>query len=206
MPSAERGASTPSVLRSLLMPAVAMVALWCTATGCGTPVNMVDADALANVRRVAVLEFSGVATVDGAKPGDALAGAVVQAIRTELPHIEVVERARIAQLLEEAKFDSIGITDGVAKLGRVLGVDAVVLGDTLQYTHDNRKQSGVFSGGFASIYNVGASMRIVDVAKGRIIYARSAGVIRNDSFGPAVEQVAEALLLPLKLRGAGSRR
>lgn len=177
----------------------AAAVLAATAGGCGTPSVLGDRDALSRVKRVAVLEFSGMADVDGARPGDALANAVMQRIRLDVPSMEVVERDQIGKVLAEFKLDEIGLTDGVAKLGKRLNVQAVVLGDTLQYSHDNAGSKN------NPIYSVGAAMRIVDVEKGRVIYSKTASAVRYESFGPVLEDVAEALLRPLAdgLKGGG---
>jgi hypothetical protein len=160
--------------------------------GCAAPTNLLDADALSRVRRIAVLDFSGSAATEGARPGGAVAGAVLEEFRQSLPGIEIIERSELDKALTESKLSSLGLTaeSSAKELGAKLGVQAVVLGDTLQYTHD------LF--GKSEIYDVGAAMRIVDVATGQVIYSSTGHSRRYDSFGPATRDVARQLLSPLR--------
>lgn len=181
-------------------------AAW-SAGGCGQPTVLLNRDELTGLRRVAVLEFSGM-TAEGARPGDALANAVVKWIGLDLPgRLEVKERSQVEKVLDEWKAQEAGLTDGgVQKLGRQLGVDAVVLGDTLQYSKDKVYKRGVIGGRFVPFYNVGAGMRIVSVSDARVVYSCTAESLGQSSLTDAADDVARQLLAPLVIGLNGGRR
>jgi curli biogenesis system outer membrane secretion channel CsgG len=157
-------------------------------SGCAAPPPyLLDSDALAGVRRVAVLPFTGGPDYKGARPGDALAGAVTDQLPKDWSLIEVIERSEIDKVLDQSKLEAVGLTEaaGARELGEKLGVQAVILGDTLQYS-EHRGDC-----------NAGAAIRIVEVKTGRVIYSNTAHKYSKDSLSAAIGELSGELIRPL---------
>jgi curli biogenesis system outer membrane secretion channel CsgG len=160
-----------------------------TLSGCAViePPRLRDRDTLEKVRRVAVLPFTGGPDYKGARPGDALAGAVTDQLPKAWQRIEVIERSEIDKVLDQSKLEAVGLTEaaGTRELGEKLGVQAVVLGDTIQYM-----QAGKIS-------TVGAAIRVIDVKTGRVVYANVASVSSDQSISAANRALVAELIRPL---------
>lgn len=170
------------------LPWFAAVAGALAAAGCQTPPpHLPDYEALSQVRRVAVMPFTGGPDYKGARPGNALAGAVTDQLPKDWQIWEVIERSEIDKVLDQSKLAAVGLTEaaGTRELGEKLGVHAVVLGDTLQYTQDGK------------YCHAGASIRIVEVKTGRVIYAHTTDVTGTESLSAAVSELAGKLIRPL---------
>lgn len=102
-------------------------------TGCGAPQVVIKEDPIhARPIRVAVLPFE-----DGPRsPGS---GALVADLFTNrlltLPQYQVVERSQLEKVLSEQQLGRSGAIDlkTAAELGRLLGIDAIVVGRVVEY-------------------------------------------------------------------------
>lgn len=158
--------------------------------GCQAPAPLLTKEqqaAFASIKTVAVFPFSGGTSPQGARPGDAVAGALVEALRREAPQFTLLERTRIADLLAERRGAGGSSQEqeavGIAKL---LNVDAVIAGEVRQYSRDDDE------------YSVGASVRIIDVKTGRMFWSCSGDGSRKKSYTEAVKETVAKLVLPLK--------
>lgn len=140
----------------------------------------------AGVRRVAVVPFrdqAGRLTHSGAVVADRLTLHLVQR------EVEVVERVRLADVMGELKLGMTGALDGasVKRLGRVLGVDAIVSGTLIELV-DSR---------------VEAVTRLVEVETARVLAASSATLEKD--WAPDLAPREEAVLLPGAAEQAAAR-
>jgi hypothetical protein len=90
--------------------------------------------ALASIKRVAILDFTDAPGADAGYSGRVVAGVMTgQALR--VPSWQISERERIAQILEEQSFQRSSAVDvqTAVEIGRILGVDAVIVGTVSQY-------------------------------------------------------------------------
>jgi curli biogenesis system outer membrane secretion channel CsgG len=163
------------------------------AAGCAGPAPLLakaEVADLGSIRTVAVFPFSGGTSSEGARPGDAVAGALVEALRQEVPQFQLVERTRIADLLAERRGAAVTAQEketlGIAKL---LNVDAVVAGVIEQYAPYNDDKDE---------FSVGATIRIVDVRSGRVVWTGSGEGNRMPSYVEAVRETVRMMIRPLK--------
>jgi curli biogenesis system outer membrane secretion channel CsgG len=162
------------------------------AAGCAAPAPLLSPEqktAFSTIRTVAVFPFSGGSSSEGARPGDALSGALVEVLRMEVPQFQLVERTRIADLLAERRGSGAATQEketlGIAKL---LNVDAVVAGVIEQYSTNEKRDE----------YSVGATIRIVDVRSGRVVWTGRGHGVRKPNFTEAVRGTVNMMVVPLK--------
>jgi curli biogenesis system outer membrane secretion channel CsgG len=115
---------------------------------------------------VAVLDFEhaaaqqGVSNIFFQSAAPNLGKAVADLLVTRLVQnatVSVIERAALDKLLEEQNLSNSDRTDPLtaAKIGRVLGVDAMILGSITQYDYEDKMTGG--GGGFGSIIGRGST-------------------------------------------------
>ncbi len=77
----------------------------------------------------------------------------------------VVERTAVARILEEQKFGTTGMVDTatVTKIGKLLGVDGVVVGEVVAYKADKKV--------FGKEASVSVNIRLVSVESGKVIHS-----------------------------------
>ena len=120
----------------------------------------------AGKKRVAILDFdyatvhSGVAAIFGTNVdvGRGIADILVDRLVKDGTY-SVIERKALAKILAEQNFYNSDRADATsaAKIGRLLGVETIIIGSITQFGRDDRQQSvggGVFSGA-ASRYGLG---------------------------------------------------
>jgi curli biogenesis system outer membrane secretion channel CsgG len=142
-------------------------------------------------KRIAVLNFdfgtvqSGLAAIFGANVdvGSGIADLIVERL-VESGVYSVYERKSLDKILTEQNFSNSDRADAAsaAKIGRLLGVDAIVIGSVTQFGRDDKQTNigGGALGGIAGRYGlggvgrreakavVGISARIVDIDTGEI--------------------------------------
>ncbi|MBN1595737.1 hypothetical protein JW933_07420 [candidate division FCPU426 bacterium] len=136
--------------------------------GCGTRVLVQPSADMATYNRVAILPFetdSFLSTV-----GHQLADEILVRIMEKAPELEMVERSRIDTLIQEQNLNRDGYLnlESAIKVGRLLGVKAIVTGSTtvsigdIQPTslHPQRVATGA------------ATIRFIDTETGKIIWAK----------------------------------
>jgi curli biogenesis system outer membrane secretion channel CsgG len=110
---------------------------------------------------------------------------------------EMYERKKMDAILEEQKLGLTGLTtpESAAKMGKILGVQFVVIGSVNQF---GQKQEGGSAFGVtinSLVARVGADIRIVNVESGRIMAAES-GIGEESSTGISIDN---ASILPTNL-------
>ncbi|MDP3981336.1 MAG: DUF799 family lipoprotein [Chlamydiota bacterium] len=104
----------------------------------------------------------------------------------QLKRYIVFERVRIEDILQEQDFGVSGRveTSTAAQIGKIVGVDAVVLGNITQYGVEERYQA-VFGETLTYLATVAIDLRIVDVETGQVMLSASANGIstRDVMFG-----------------------
>ncbi|NLB35325.1 MAG: hypothetical protein GX817_05875 [Elusimicrobia bacterium] len=174
--------------------------------GCRPKVALLDGYDFGKIQRVGVIKFdsSRVSFGSGYDPGNAVADEFVfQFINRG---VRVIERSRIEQILQEQSLWKSGNLDPktVKGLGKLLGVDALIMGSVTKY-HPDRKEriyirdirGQVREEIFLVEAEVGISARMVDTETGEIIWA---GNYSYDSFyiDSAIRQAVSAILNSLK--------
>lgn len=145
----------------------------------------------ASVKKIAVLDFEDssvttsqtqqvVVTQGGVTAQQMERGKVGRAVSdmliTELVKdgtFKVIERSQLEKVLSEQKLSISGIVDpsDVAKLGKVLGVSAVIVGSVTQFGMD-RQTIGLFGIGIKkSTAKVAINARMIDTTSGEIFFA-----------------------------------
>lgn len=85
---------------------------------------------LVGVQKIAVVDFQGVN-----HSGSQIA-AVVQSLLLETKHFDLIERNQLNRIMDEQKLGMTGVMDDstAAKVGRLLGVNALILGEVTSYS------------------------------------------------------------------------
>ena len=113
----------------------------------------------------------------GDADNDALIEGVTGTIVDELKstaRFRLVERQRLKSILNELQLDMVGLIDDdeVRKVGKMLGVDALLFGNLSAVKHSQSKQSAFIARTEGTMSEVSLDARIVDVETGEI-YASS---------------------------------
>lgn len=178
----------PALAAVLLLASVAVDAAWLTPDSEFGRVSRDLAKAVekAGARRVAVVPFrdqAGRLTHSGAVVADRL---TLHLVRRD---VEVVERVRLSDVMSELKLGMTGALDGasVKRLGRVLGVDAIVTGTLIELVNSR----------------VEAVARLVEVETARVLAASSATLEKD--WAPDLAPREEAVILPGEAEQAAAR-
>lgn len=117
-----------------------LIAALILGAGCASSSVMSRTYDFAKVERVGIMRFND---KDNAVPGceDIFAREFMK------NGVRVVERARIKQVLDELKMSASGLTDpqNTQKLGKILGVNVLLMGDVTFYPSEKRKMDTVIT-------------------------------------------------------------
>jgi len=184
-----------TILASLFLP-VALAGI-----GCGGAAPIKNEEALNRIKTVAVFPFTAGPATQGAKPGDALAGAVIERIRLDMPQWKVIERSRVADLVAEMQGRSAGVLSDkdLAAVGKLLNAEAIVVGSVVEYSRDEPTKDN----GYPMDYTVGATIRIVSASDADVIWTGRADAAHYRNFSDAVLETARLLVYPLKPLAGG---
>lgn len=168
-----------------------------SAIGCNKPpVKLRHEAALSKIHTVAVMPFVDAPGEKAKGSGKVMVNAIISRLY-EFPEIRVVERGRIDALLAESDLSLTGFVDqnSAAQLGKMAGADAVIVGELMQY--EAQQNYGSVGLGYGQIkgstgatsytHRVGVSLRLVNVANGRIVYSKSGTGVDRDGFSEAAE-------------------
>jgi len=177
-----------------------------TAAGCGPKIAVSPGYNFRNIKRVGVLKFdsSQVQYFSAYDPGYTVADEFVLQLLSN--GIRVIERSRIEEILKEHRLWKSGNIDPstIKEMGKILGVDALVMGTVTRYIPDRKKRIYIEDDRgnlqeeiFLADAEVGISARMVDAVTGEVVWA---GSYAYDSFymGTAIRQTVSALLDSLK--------
>ncbi|OGF48759.1 MAG: hypothetical protein A2231_13280 [Candidatus Firestonebacteria bacterium RIFOXYA2_FULL_40_8] len=156
----------------------------------------------ANIKRVAILGFSS--HMDYRNSGDVVAdGFVLQLMNRGF---KVVERNKINSILSEQQLATMNKLDEetVKKVGKILGVDAILTGSVIKYIEDkktviyyNDKDGAPASQSNLQLAEISVSARLFDVETGEIVWSGS----DHDSgfeISDAIFGVAQSLVSSIK--------
>ena len=156
-------------------------------------------DALTKVRTLAVLPFQDAAGPKAKGSGKMLVGAITAEL-TACPGLKLVERSQLSKVISEEDLKDMLSASVAAKIGKKVGADTVIVGEVTQY--DAQKETSHLSiyavggGGTSTKYLVGLSIRAVNVADGRVIYARSGSGAKKSGFQDAATNAAKEAMKP----------
>lgn len=99
----------------------------------------------------------------------------------------IVERSQINQVLKEQKFQASELTnEQLAKVGRILGVESVLIG-TVNFLAEHKNPDGSMTGE----YNV--DIRAVDVESGEVVTTAGAAKSSGSTYRAMMEKIARQL-------------
>lgn len=161
----------------LLVVAITSLSAWGQAPQNRTPQNQAPQNQSPQKKRVAVFDFDNAAAQGGMTgpffeaKGPDIGKAAAELLITKLVqdgNASVIERNAIDKLLAEQNLTNSDRTDPLtaAKLGRVLGVDAIILGTITHYDYDDKITGGGGArfGGFG-----GSSMKLKHDIKAKVV-------------------------------------
>lgn len=143
----------------------------------------------AGVKKIAVLDFD--ASAISAKRGNGNVGrAVSDIIVTELVKdgtFKVVERNQLEKILSEQKLSMSGMVDpnAVARIGKVLGVSAVIVGSVTQFNVEQKTIGILMVGAKKNTASVAINARMIDTSTAEILFAAE-GKGEEEAYGVAV--------------------
>ncbi|HBB66989.1 MAG: hypothetical protein A2X28_08125 [Elusimicrobia bacterium GWA2_56_46] len=125
-------------------------------------------------RRIGVVEFANKTAYGQGRLGGAATDILVTEL-TKSGKFIVVERDRMEKIMEEQKFQSQGMTDPqtAAQVGRVLGLEAIVLGAVSQFGTKTEGSDYLISQTKKQVADVTVDIRLVDTQSGQVLMADS---------------------------------
>ena len=177
------------------MLAAAAVAL---TSGCGPEPDLLVKSRLGDVTLVAVLPFEDAPGPYGQHSGQATSGFVTSEL-TRGRRFRLVERSKLTAVMNEQQLQVAEVvdTDTAVKIGRMLGVHAVIVGSVSQYDMDKTTVYIHVVPIVSKEYKIGATIRMIDVTNGEVIYAHSACGSSGSDFTEAGRLAARQLIAPL---------
>lgn len=135
--------------------------------------------------KIAVMDFrAGVGVAEGEVQG--LSDMLINTLY-ESGKFSIVERSQIDQVLKEQKFQASELTyEQVAKVGRILGVKAVLVG-TVNFLAEHKNLDGSVTGE----YNV--DVRAVDVESGEVVTTAGAAKSSGSTYRAMMEKIGRQL-------------
>jgi len=162
-----------------------------------------DFDRLADVHRIAVLGFSDGPGQDGVNSGAAVSAMAIDRL-ARAKRFRMCEREKLSRVLAEMDLKAAAITDDAtaAKVGKMLGADAVLVGSVTQYDMDKTQLYIYIIPIVTRTFTVGVACRLVGVADGAVIYTCAAEGRHNGGFTEAsrhaLDLTLDALVKPPK--------
>ncbi len=179
--------------------------------GCeAPPIELPHQPVLRNVKTIAVVPLVDAPGGKAKGSGETVVGAVTEVLY-KVPGIRVVERRRLKSIIDEhdLKLSSLTENAAAARLGKLAGADAVLVGEVRQYEAqvDNRSLSIdiVRTSSTKHTHRVGLGVRVVNVTAcgeyrpGDVIYADGGQGVSRQGHSPAASAAAEKALKDLVL-------
>ena len=125
-------------------------------------------------RRIGVVEFENKSAYGQGRLGGAASDILVTELVKSGKFI-VVERDRMAKLLEEQKLQSQGSIDSATavKIGQFMGLEAIVVGSISQFGVKKEGSDYLITQSKQQVAEVAVDLRLIDVQSGQIILADS---------------------------------
>lgn len=166
--------------------------------GCAPQAELMDMERLTGVKRLAVLPFEDGPGYNAKNSGKAVTGFVTAELAKH-PKYRLLERSKLKTVIDEQDLQTTSLVDDqtAIRVGKILGVDGVVLGSVSEYEMDKTTAYIYVVPVVSREYRVGATLRIIDVRNSEVIYAHSASANSPGSFTEAGRRTAQTLLAPL---------
>jgi hypothetical protein len=166
--------------------------------GCADRDLVMDVQRCSQISRLAVLPFSDGPGASAVNSGPAVAGFVLERL-AQSGKYQLVERSRLKTILDEHDLEAADLIDPAtaAKVGKLAGVEAVVTGSVSQYDQDKSIVYIYIIPIITRSYRVGATIRIIDVDGGMIIYAKSASGSSSSNYTSAGKKAIDKAFKPL---------
>ena len=167
--------------------------------------EIINREQLSKVHSLAVLPFEDAPGLQGNNSGTAVAGFITTELARDKSY-RIVERSKLKTVLGEKDLQATDFVNSetAVRVGKMLGVEGVMVGSVSQYDMDKTTVYVHVVPVVSRDYKVGASIRIIDVSNGEIIYAHSASGKSANNFTEAGRQAARKLLGPICAGRAGS--
>ncbi len=125
-------------------------------------------------RRIGVVEFENKSAYGQGRLGGAASDILVTELVKSGKFI-VVERDRMAKILEEQKLQSGGLIDQATavKVGQVMGLEAIVVGSISQFGVKKEGSDYLITQSKSQVAEVAVDLRLIDVQSGQVILADS---------------------------------
>jgi curli biogenesis system outer membrane secretion channel CsgG len=148
---------------------------------------------------VAVLPFSDAPGAYSTNSGEAVSGFVTSEL-VSWGRYKVAERSSLGSVMSEQDLKSANLTDAdtAKRIGKLLGVDAIIVGSASQYDMDKTQVYIHVVPIVTKDYKVGVSVRMIDAANGQVLYAHSASGSSGNNFTEAGQRAAKMLLQPIR--------
>ena len=116
---------------------VLLAACLASVLGCAEAPELMNVQRLSEVRCLAVLPFEDGPGTQGRNSGRAVAGFLTSEL-TKCPKFRIIERSKLKSLMDEQDLQVTDIvdTETAVKVGKILGVDGIILGAVSQYDMD----------------------------------------------------------------------
>jgi curli biogenesis system outer membrane secretion channel CsgG len=157
-----------------------------------------DQQRCAAISRIAVLPFTDGPGDHAMNSGNAVAGFITERL-AQIGRFRLVERSQLKSIMDELDLQAADLIDPAtaAKVGKLAGVDAVVTGSVSQYDSDKTVVYLHVVPIVGWSYKIGATVRIVDVNGGAIVYSNSASGASASDFTEAGKQAVTKMVQPL---------
>lgn len=125
-------------------------------------------------RRIGVVEFENKSAYGQGRLGGAASDILVTELVKSGKFI-VVERDRMAKILEEQKLQGGGLIDSATavKIGQVMGLEAIVVGSVSQFGVKKEGSDYLITQSKRQVAEVAVDLRLIDVQSGQVILADS---------------------------------
>lgn len=125
-------------------------------------------------RRIGVVEFENKSAYGQGRIGGAASDILVTELVKSGKFI-VVERGRMARILEEQKLQSQGLIDPAtaARVGQVMGLEAIVVGSVSQFGVKKEGSDYLITRTKRQVAEVTVDLRLIDVESGQVLLADS---------------------------------
>jgi curli biogenesis system outer membrane secretion channel CsgG len=143
----------------------------------------VEAAPRAGVPRIAVLPFGNSTRQTGiAETVAGIAAPTLANLFVGTGKVDVIERARLDDVLKEIEFSKSGLVEGKAAvdMGKMLGATHIVTGDVQRVSKDRQVTKAYNIESTKETYNVSILVRVVDAATGKVIASKKAEQAREE--------------------------
>ena len=169
---------------------IILSALFIALTGCAAnelkkeePVKKSESKPIGPKKRIGVVAFE-----NKTKYGERLGSAAADILITEIAKTNrfiVVEREKLDKLIKEEELGMLGITDPktATRLGKILGLNAIVIGSISQFGVKTVGSDYLVTQSKTQIAEAAVEIRLVDTDTGQILYADSGEGIAKSTAG-----------------------